>query len=103
MTWLCSQVISGNSFSVSSRERRPTGGIWSSPTSKLRTIMYLGMLTSLTSRARAEKGSQLSPVDLHVRVLPVGGRLVCPRRVQLLVVPAGKALAGSHHLAGTCV
>src|SRR5438067_4415295 len=98
MTWLCSQVISGNSFSVSSRERRPTGAIWSSPTSKLRTIMYLGMATSLTSRVRAEKGSQLPPVDLHVRVLPVGVRLVRPRSVQLLVVRAREALVVPDHV-----
>ena len=38
-TWLCSQVISGSSSSTISRERRPTAGIWDSPTSKLRTIM----------------------------------------------------------------
>src|SRR5947199_9245046 len=99
MTWLCSQVISGNIFSVSSSERRPTGAIWSSSTSKLRTIMYLGMATSLTSRVRAEKRSQLPPVDLHVRVLPVGMRLLRPRLVQLLVVRAREALVVPDHVA----
>src|ERR1700693_3659264 len=42
-TWLCSHVISGKSSSTRARERRLTAGIWSSVTSKLRTIRYLGI------------------------------------------------------------
>src|SRR5215472_16608534 len=92
-------MISGKSPSVSSRERRPIGGIWSSPTSKLRTIMYRGMRASLSLRVRAEEGTKLRAVDVHVRVPPVGVRLVRPRPVQLLVVRARKALCAPHHVA----
>src|SRR6478672_3591536 len=42
VTWLCSQTISGNWPSMISRERRPTWGISSAPTEKLRRIRYLG-------------------------------------------------------------
>src|SRR5437868_118618 len=43
-TWLCSHVISGKCSSTIWRERRPTAGICSSPTSKCRSTRYLGIL-----------------------------------------------------------
>src|SRR5438552_2975811 len=61
--------------------------------------MYLGMATMLARAVGAEKGTELRTVDVHVRMLPVGVRLVRPRLVQLLVVRAREALVVADHVA----
>src|SRR4029077_7062988 len=57
------------------------------------------MAASLTACVRGEKRPKLSAIDLHVRMLPVGVRLVRPWLVELLVVRAGEALVVPDHVA----
>src|SRR2546421_2804168 len=57
------------------------------------------MARMLSPFVRAEKGAELGAVTLHVRVPPVGVRLVRPRVVQLLVIRAREALVVSDHVA----